>query len=309
MNVLQALRTLLLSVTIIFGGITTAQAHTAQIQHQSQSGQTKVETLCEFAPKNDLYIPENKLLMTGIEEAAFNQVIDEVSKHYAPIVKKAGATLKVNRLWSDGTVNASAQRSGKTWIVNMYGGLARHEITTVDGFALVLCHELGHHLGGFPRKSSAFGNAWAANEGQSDYFATMKCFRRVYGKQDNMAVVRGMNVPEIVTQQCSQQHKSSLDIAMCQREAMAGKVLADLLGSLGGSGATAFDKPDASAVSATNHNHPKAQCRLDTYFAGSVCGKSFKEDFSMDAAGPGACAKENGDTFGVRPLCWYKPSN
>ena len=70
------------------------------------------------------------------------------------------------------TVNANASQRGRTWIVNMYGGLARRPEITPDGFAMVLCHELGHHMGGFP-----FVSGWAANEGQSDLFATLSCGR------------------------------------------------------------------------------------------------------------------------------------
>jgi hypothetical protein len=33
----------------------------------------------------------------------------------------------------------------------MFGGLARHELVTDDGFMMVVCHETGHHLGGAPR--------------------------------------------------------------------------------------------------------------------------------------------------------------
>jgi hypothetical protein len=279
---------------------------------------------CTFIPENTLRIPVGYEMLGGIDEATFNKVIDQVSSFYAPIIKEKGGTLKVNRLWSDDTANASAQRQGKTWILNMYGGLARHPVTTADGFTLVMCHELGHHLGGFPQTGSIFGNNWASNEGQADYFATMKCARTVWAKEDNAKVLSKMTVPAVVKEQCAVQHKSQDEILLCERSSMGGKVLADLLWSLAngskkskvptglemmaGAAKPDFETPNTTQVSKTDNNHPEAQCRLDTYFNGAICGVSSTEEFGQKDASTGACAEEKGDKMGFRPRCWFKPS-
>ena len=282
------------------------------------SKKTKHVEHCDFLPKNSLNIPVGMEFANGggITESEFNKVIDDVIAFYEPIIKSKGGELKMNRLWTDGTVNASAQRQGKTWIVNMYGGLARHSVTTVDGFALVLCHELGHHLGGYPNTGGILGgNAWASNEGQSDYFATMKCFRRVYEKADNASIVSTLSIPATVKTKCSENFKSTEEINLCIREAMAGDNLALLLWTLGNGGKLtaptkpAFNTPDPSKVTDTADGHPKAQCRLDTYFAGSICPISYTEDFGKNDPSTGACAVEKGDKEGTRPLCWYKPGS
>ncbi len=269
---------------------------------------------CDFLPKNNLNIPVGMEMAGGIDEKTFNSVMDSVVAFYEPIIKSKGAKLKMNRLWKDGTVNASAQQQGKTWILNMYGGLARHTATTADGFALVVCHELGHHLGGFPQVgSNDHTPEWAANEGQADYFATMKCFRRVFEKADNATAVSTMSVPSTVKAQCSSTFKSAQEINLCIRESMGGNDLANLLwmlsngGKLNASKKPAFDTPDPSKVKATDDDHPAAQCRLDTYFNGSICGVSYTEDFGTSDPSTGACAVEKGDKLGTRPLCWYKP--
>lgn len=285
---------------VVFLSLSTAQAHS----HQKE--------LCNFMPKNSMNIPVGaNFAGGGIDETTFNKVIDDVSDIYAPIIKKLGGKLKVNRLWEDGTVNASAQRMGKTYVLNMYGGLARHEIVTEDGFALVVCHELGHHLGGYPQKGHETGNpSWASNEGQSDYFATMKCFRKLHENDNN--VISKKDVPVEVLNACQTSFKSKAEINLCIRGAMAGSVLANLLHSLSGGSASktpAFDTPDQREVNQTNHNHPAAQCRLDTYFAGAACGISQDEDFGTEDPSTGACAEEKGDTFAYRPHCWYKPLN
>src|SRR5687768_16763139 len=114
-------------------------------------------------PPNDLHLQDNIFeFQSNVSEEEFNRVIERAEDVYGPVMEQFGATLEINRLWDNSTVNASAYQSGRTWYVNMYGGLARRPEVTPDGFAMVLCHELGHHLGGFP-----FSLSWAANEGQS----------------------------------------------------------------------------------------------------------------------------------------------
>jgi len=258
-----------------------------------------------FAPENNLRISQWDKATNGMTQERFLAIVKSVSDIYAPIVASKGAVLTMNNRWDDDTVNASAQETGKSWIVNMYGGLARHPLTTDDGFALVVCHELGHHLGGAPRK----GTSWAANEGQADYFGSMKCLRRVLEKTDNISIVSKMSIDAEVTKQCNMVYKNASEIALCQRISMAGKSLGSLLGSLGGTPNVQFTTPDKSVVKKTNDEHPAAQCRLDTYFNGILCDKSYDQENDKNDPKIGTCIARDGYKVGVRPLCWYKPSS
>ena len=230
-----------------------------------------------------------------------------------------GGNLKVVRKWSDGTVNAYAQQQGNTWMVSMFGGLARHSTVTEDGFALVVCHEIGHHIGGAPKKGgsagggwwggSSGGTSWASNEGQSDYFATLKCLRKVFLNDDNAGIIAKMNVPSFVTDKCQKSTRGNKDdAAICVRAAMAGKSVSDLFSALSKTPETKFDKPDSKVVSSTNDSHPAAQCRLDTYFQGALCEVGMNEPVSQSDEVKGTCHGSLGHTSGLRPLCWFKPS-
>src|SRR5665647_952636 len=148
-------------------------------------------------PENNVYIPVSKFALYSATEEQFNNAVNKMQKHYEPFFEAIGRKYKVIADWNDGTVNAYANQNGKTSKVHMFGGLARHPKVTEDGFMLVICHETGHHLGGAPRSSS-----WASNEGEADFFATLKCAREIWGDEDNEAVVAKMEIPQTVTTQC-----------------------------------------------------------------------------------------------------------
>jgi hypothetical protein len=238
---------------------------------------------------------------TGMDEATFNLVLDHFSKVYTPIVKDSGYILKINRLWSDDTINANTTISGKYWVINAFGGLARHEMMDAETYLAVMLHEIGHHLGGYPKKS------WATNEGGADYYATLKGMR-IMIEQGAISNIYDAQVPLSVAKMCALQHKSSQEIAICRKSSFIGYKLAKVLNNLANSSTPVnFDTPDKKEVMETYNGHPKAQCRLDTYVAGSVCGKSHKDQLNDDTPCQGACAEECNDIIGVRSHCWYKP--
>ncbi len=257
-----------------------------------------------FLPENDLFIPANsKSTPTGITQEKFNEVIDKVEAIYGPITSSVGGNLNIARLWENGTVNAAAYPNGSEMNVMMYGGLARHPAITEDGFALVLCHEIGHHIGGAPKKV----RSWASNEGQADYFATLKCLRKVFVNENNEAALKKMIVPLRVTLSCSRQFKNKLDRQICMRGAMAGLSVSKLFQSLRGQDkAPNFNTPDSAIVASTFDGHPAYQCRLDTYFQGALCLVDENTDVSQKDEVTGTCHPSLGDKVGLRPNCWMK---
>lgn len=274
------------------------------LAHSSQVFSCTMDGSEGFLPENDLKVSVEDKVRNDMTEERFNEIIDKVIKVYKPVVAKKLGILKVARKWKDATVNASAQRLGPVYLVNMYGGLARHQAVTDDAFALVVCHELGHHLGGAP-KISMILNKWASNEGQADYFGSLKCFRKVFESDDNIAIVTAMKIDPIVTQNCRQVFGNEEDVAMCQRASMAGRSLAELLTF--GRSRVDFSTPDRAIVDRTDDAHPDAQCRLDTYFQASLCERDANEAVSNKDPNKGTCARADGFKVGIRPLCWYKP--
>lgn len=258
-----------------------------------------------FMPKNNMYISKYDLDTNGMTKEKFEAIFNRAYQTYSPIVKAQGATLIMENHWDDGTVNASASRQGSKWYVEMYGGLARHPLVTDDGFLLVVCHEIGHHVGGFPTQGPFH---ILSNEGQADYFGTLKCMKRVLEKDDNLAIMEKRIIDPIAKTKCEVIYKSQNDIALCERTAMAAKSLGDVL-ALDEKIKVAFDTPDKSVVKKTFGDHAHAQCRMDTYLSGALCDKPFNQDVSKNNPIDGTCIKKDGYVVGPRPLCWYKPSS
>jgi hypothetical protein len=276
---------------------------------------TASQAQADFLPPNDLWKEDGLLRAAGITEEEFNEVIDAAEAYYKPVVASFGGSLKVNRLWTDSTVNASAMQSGSSWQVNMYGGLARRPEVTRDGFALVLCHELGHHLGGYP-----YVSAWAANEGESDYFATLSCGRQLW-KDDHATNANYRDSVEAIPKAlCDKAWDNEQDQNLCYRMTAGGHSLASLLAALGGTRAD-FSTPDKNVVKSTYNSHPAGQCRLDTYTAGAICTKEWdvqvipgrdlgSQRNSKDAEQDSlryTCNQSEGLSYGYRPTCWFKP--
>ena len=261
-----------------------------------------------FAPENSLRIPVGQKALGGISDVQFNKVMDRVSALFTSAVEATGKKFVIERRWTDENVNAYAhqQTPGVDTIV-MFGGLARHIETTEDAMALVACHELGHHLGGAPKKAGV-QQMWASNEGQADYWGSMKCLRHYFEQDDNVTIVSKMTIPANVLSNCQLVYKNANEIALCERSAMAGLATAKLLNAImQGKTPVSFVTPDTSVVAQTNDQHPHAQCRLDTYFQASLCDHGFSELVSSTDANTGVCSLRNGDTVGNRPVCWYKP--
>lgn len=283
--------------------------------------------------ENTMRIPVGRKSINGMTKEVFLEKIEQVTKLYSGVVAERGGILKVRKLWDDATVNAFAKQvkpgekdsdeevnnTGKTiYEVNMFGGLARHDAVTPDGFALVVCHELGHHLAGAPRKpgsiwdrGDAKGLRWASNEGQSDYWGTMKCLRKVFEAEGNQAAkLNTLKYDKVAYDSCREANGTDKEaVAICTRTAMAGKSLANLFRELRTiTTPLEFTTPDTKVVTTTYHSHPEPQCRLDTYFAGSLCTVNSAVDTDHDNPFVGVCYRGAGDTTGVRPLCWFKPS-
>lgn len=244
----------------------------------------------------------NKSFNNGLSEEEFNQTIGIALSVFGPEIKKRfNKTLIIEKKWNEGTVDASATRDDlDNPVVIMNGGLARHPLMTKDAFLLLICHEIGHHLGGAPK--SFRGNSglrgWSSAEGQADYFATSKCLPLFFKS--------GIDIKSFDINQDSNDYKVALSKCRdnaCARVTLAGLAVSRVFASMvNGTPQPQLTSRDATKVLKTIYNHPNPQCRLDTFLSGIYC--ELGPEVPFDSVDPkiGACLKDSG----ARPSCWFQ---
>ena len=254
--------------------------------------------------KRSLQIPAGADNANDLTEKEFRTLIRDFEKFFAPAIDRDHNTeLILIGSWSSNTVNAYAEQDTKKFMINIYGGLARHKDITKDGVTATLCHELGHHLGGYPKKST---NKWSSAEGQADYYATMKCLRRIWEKADNKTAIGYQEVPLALKTECAKTHSSEAGRDLCHRMGLAGRSVALMIQDLDHDSLTPkFETPEREVARVMNYQHPFSQCRLDTFFQGAICPASESVEFSNSDETQGACHKKFGDERGLRPRCWF----
>ena len=282
----------------------------------SGSSLAKVQS---FMPSNQLHLEDRRSLTNAnIDELSFRAAIDKALEVYSPLAEQMGARLEIHGNWQDSTVNAFASQNGSdVWVVEMFGGLARRPEVTLDGFKLVLCHELGHHFGGYPFYSD---QDWAASEGQSDYYATQVCARKIWGDEFAENARFRSRVSLKVRSACNLVWESRAQQDLCYRSMVAGESLALLLSNLSADRVLpSYETPATYVVEQTDPSHPKGQCRLDTYASGALCDIERSENIipgsqmelrnSVQAeisANMVSCSRTNRG-IGRRPRCWFSP--
>lgn len=273
--------------------------------------QIEDHSLCNgFVPPEDAASYNRHLYSEGgIDRETFDLILDKVAEIYGPIIKNEfGANFEIHRYWESQNLNASANRSGNNWYIKMYGGLARHHLLTAGGFLAIACHEIGHHIGGSPNKG--FFYRWASSEGQSDYFATMICVKEILKNWDYDFAY---NIPETVKVLCAETYEDQNEQHLCEQAGAMGIELADVLANLnshsGRNTEVSVDTPTTREVSSTSSSHPNPQCRLDTYFHGSLCPVDTGDvQYPSDPQSMG-CWTGSGMDKGTRRRCWFQPTD
>lgn len=257
---------------------------------------------CPYSSGDIFSPPEATYIYKGLTEEEFEKGINTFSKVFSPEVNARGKELVILGKWESEMEMAWAQQGWETYHITLFGGLARNAFMTLDALFFTLCHELGHHLGGFP-KSSQPNLKWASVEGQADYFASAKCMPKLLEKISATKPV--FSAPEGLEKACGSAWPSEPEYELCLRIGVAGF---HFVKSMPTYPEPSFENLDAAVVEETFEDHPNSQCRLDTIVQGALCKSSPKEDFAEDNEIQGACSLSQGHSTGFRPTCWFKSS-
>ncbi len=271
------------------------------VSESSHSAQYKRGAESCFPISEIKYEKGLKSLGSGLSEEEFNHVIASALTVMSPeVLKLLNKKLIIEKDWNNAAVDAYATRDDlNNPVVVLSGGLARHPLMTKDAFLLLICHEIGHHLGGAPKilRGNSGLRGWSSAEGQADYYATSKCLPLFYKT--------GIDVKEFDTDQDAGDYKTALSKCRdntCARIVLAGLSVSRFFASLvSGTREPQLQLSDNTKVQKTIYNHPNPQCRLDTYFSGAICESGKDVPFDLSDPKIGACTTDSG----ARPACWF----
>lgn len=246
--------------------------------------------------------------VSGITKEDFEQVLGRVRDHYEKEFTSRGLELEWTMDWANGWFNAQTGYSGPKKIRFFFSGeAARGKYMTKDALMYIACHEVGHHFGGFPKKDGK----WSTSEGGADYYAALKCMRDLLKNDSKNAKAESLEMHVGVQRKCQEVYSDVDDYQVCLRTAKAGHDMAR---------AFEYQKTKVEqtewmffqnlpVVSVTNSTgYPTRVCRAETAYQGAICNKGPEHPISFTSETMGVCHEANGDTFGMRPKCWFRPT-
>lgn len=189
----------------------------------------------------------------GYTQAQLDYVLSVFSKVYTSIISERGGQFEIESDWTDGAVNAFAWRERDIYRIEVPGGLSRYALMTEDAYIALICHELGHLLGGEPLSYDI------SFEGQSDYYSTNTCLKKILPLIKNTSPEASAEVKDLC----------GADL-ICQRSLMASLSLGRFDARIAKVKDPQISTPDKSIVEKTLQSHPQPQCRLDTRVAGAL---------------------------------------
>lgn len=213
----------------------------------------------------------------------------------AEVKKAAGADLRI-QLGSDDSL------TGRNLLSTIFfgGGFLNQPEIDEDVLTLIICHEVGHTLGGAP----FLGHR--SIEGQSDYYATSKCLPRLWSQQDNEIIWEQTEEQDIAENKCYAAHSDRSRAQLCVRSLRAAHKLGQYFARSQGK------EPVPSLTTADSFvqergfyytDYPSNQCRVDTMVSGGLCVLDLYAPVDIYRAKNSGCSSG----VGARPLCWHQP--
>lgn len=264
---------------------------------------------CEngFFPKNEIHA-SYLTVDSQLSQSTISLVKNKVSDAYRDIFNEQNKELQIVIEENDSEVNAYATRDdNNNPVIKITKGMLKLPYMTTDVLTNILCHEVGHFLGGAPKKKRGRSDkrSWSSSEGQADYYASSRCLKHVF-QQD--ALNKNIQISEYNNHQYFNDADKLCQDEVCVRIILTSYDTANLYNMI---------RPyqtdlsilykDPTQVFQTVHKHPTPQCRLDSMIAGALCPISQELTFKDNDIDSSACSSSEYTRF-ARPLCWFNPT-
>lgn len=217
----------------------------------------------QAAPLSEyFYLPPGASPRSSVTEADYQEVIRKFTQqNFLKVYQQTGRPLVVPFEWDSPFFGAYAQDKEIYLQISLWGGMARAPGSSKATLAAILCHELGHFLGGEPRQTME-GSTWSSTEGQSDFYAASVCLPELLRAHPEWVPTISSDVLKVCGPQLS-----------CQRVLQAGLETVQLFQrySYRENIAVSLQTSENFTSELIRNTYPSDQCRLDTYVAGALC--------------------------------------
>ncbi len=116
---------------------------------------------------------------TQIGIVDFYNVPVKVISLFSDSLKKIQANVVLDAQWESPYFGAGIAYYDNYFYMRIFGGTTRVEGMSLDAYAALACHELGHIIGGAPYQT-ILGAEWSSSEGQADFFAASVCLPKYF---------------------------------------------------------------------------------------------------------------------------------
>jgi hypothetical protein len=123
--------------------------------------------------------PVNSIENTELNEVNFYTVPVKILGIFQNEIKNLNYPVSLEANWQSPYFGAGVSLYENSFHLMILGGTARMKEMTLDGYAAIVCHEVGHLLGGDP-KQTITGSDWASAEGQADHFSAAICLGKYF---------------------------------------------------------------------------------------------------------------------------------
>lgn len=114
-----------------------------------------------------------------ISERDFVEIPKKILALFSQELKSKKYPVQFDTRWNSPYFGAGVSLYNQKFNIVVFGGMARIDGMTKEAYATVICHELGHIIGGAPY-SKMKGYEWSSIEGQADFFAASVCLPRYF---------------------------------------------------------------------------------------------------------------------------------
>ncbi|AUN98776.1 hypothetical protein DOM21_07105 [Bacteriovorax stolpii] len=242
----------------------------------------------------------------SVDKVDYLRITKALDSIYAERIQEEGGELKFILSEKPAAPNAyAAKKAENSWEITVVSSFLSLDHQTVPTLGMILCHEVGHFLGGKPyvvgKQMTPAVRAWAPKkmsaEGQADYFATSECIKKLAVKIPDLFIKNKglLNLPS--AQECHRSYTNMDDIKLCNEILTASHqtilVYQQILEQLN-IPSSFFAKTENAASDRTLDlvgEYPELDCRYETFIKGTLCS-------SLNV-------NECDDLKWSRPACWF----